>query len=247
MLPISFVWNGEDASNSFTTVGHRLVHEYLAHPRVFPAGGYVVFGDWFHPGVFLGAAFYGVVAAGVEGAAGGHAGGVGDVAGDLGEFASFSAGVEAGDGAEKAEGVGVFGVAVEVFGGCHLADLAGVHDADAVGVSGDDSEVVGDHEEGGAELLGEVLHQFQDLGLDGDVERGCSFVGDEETRVAAEGDGDHDALSLSTTEHVGVVSDARRRIGNADHVEQFLGAGRGLSAGHAEVLLERLDDLSSDG
>ena len=141
----------------------------------------------------------------------------------------------------------MFGVAVEVFGGRHLADLAGVHDADAVGVSGDDSEVVGDHEERRPELLGEVFHQLEDLGLDGDVERGRGFVGDQEARVAAEGDGDHDALSLSAAEHVGIVSDARRRIGDANHVEEFLGAGRGLSAGHAEVLLKWFDDLSSDG
>ena len=80
--------------------------------------------------------------------------------------------VEAGDGGEEAEGVGVSGGPVDVVSGGTFDDSAGVHDVDGIGVTGHDAEVVGDDDYGGAALLGESADELKELGLDGDVD-GC--------------------------------------------------------------------------
>ena len=56
---------------------------------------------------------------------------------------------------------------------------------DAVGHLGDDAHVVGDEENGGAELRCKFAHQLEDLRLDGDVEGGRRLVGDQHLRAAA--------------------------------------------------------------
>jgi hypothetical protein len=56
----------------------------------------------------------------------------------------------------------------------------------------------------------EVAQQVEDLGLDGDVERGGGLVGDEQARVAGERHGDHDALAHAAGELVRVGVAARR-------------------------------------
>jgi hypothetical protein len=67
--------------------------------------------------------------------------------------------------------------------------------------------------------------RFEDLGLDGDVERGGGLVGDEQARVAGEGHGDHDALALAAGELVGVFGEQAFGVGELD------GAERGEDAG----------------
>ena len=66
-----------------------------------------------------------------------------------------------------------------------LDDAAGIHHGDAVGEAGDHREVVGDPDQRGAGLGGEVLHLGEDLRLDGDVERGGRLVGDQQRRAGA--------------------------------------------------------------
>ncbi len=77
-------------------------------------------------------------------------------------------------------------------------DPAGVHDGDDVGVLGDDAEVVGDQEDRHAALALKFSQEFEDLGLDGDVQRRGRLIGDQEPGLAGEGHGDHDALAHAT-------------------------------------------------
>ena len=64
-----------------------------------------------------------------------------------------------------------------------LDDAAGVHHDDVVGELGDDAEVVRDEDDRRAGLLAQHAHQVEDLRLDGDVERGGGFVGDQQRRA----------------------------------------------------------------
>ena len=41
---------------------------------------------------------------------------------------------------------------------------------------------MGDNDDGHTQLFLQILHQFQDLGLDGHVQGGGGFVGDEDIR-----------------------------------------------------------------
>ena len=76
-----------------------------------------------------------------------------------------------------------------------LLDLAaGIHHHDAVGVLRDHAHVVRDQDDRGAKRVAQFAHQVEDLRLDGDVERGGRFVGDQHLRVARQRHGDHHAL-----------------------------------------------------
>jgi hypothetical protein len=97
-----------------------------------------------------------------------------------------------------------------------LDDAAGVHDGHPLAGFGDDAEVVGDEDDGGAHVRAQGAQQVKDLGLDGDVEGGGGLVGDEELRDAGQRHGDHDALGHATGELVGVGVGALGRLGDAD-------------------------------
>ena len=58
--------------------------------------------------------------------------------------------------------------------------------------------------------------QFEDLRLDGHVERRRRFVGDEHGRVTGQGHGDHHALPHAAGHLVRIFVDALRRQRDAD-------------------------------
>src|SRR5690349_11034770 len=68
----------------------------------------------------------------------------------------------------------------ELVDGRRLDDPTGVHDVHPVAHPGGDAEVVGDHQHSGMELVRQSLDQFQDLRLDGHVERGRRLVGEDQ-------------------------------------------------------------------
>ncbi len=76
-----------------------------------------------------------------------------------------------------------------------LGDARRVHHDDAVGVARHHAEIVGDDDQRNVELARQILHQFENLRLDGDVERGGRLVGDDQLRIARESDRDHHALA----------------------------------------------------
>ena len=69
------------------------------------------------------------------------------------------------------------------------------------------------------EIVGaaDVFQKIEDLGLNGYVEGGGGFVGDEELGAVDEGHGDEDALTLAAGELVGVVVEAALGEGNLLH------------------------------
>ncbi len=83
-----------------------------------------------------------------------------------------------------------------------LDDLPEIHHRDPVRDVAHDREVVGDEQRGQPELGLEVLHQVDDLRLDGDVECRDGFVGDQQIRLERERASDPDSLSLSAGEGV---------------------------------------------
>jgi hypothetical protein len=88
----------------------------------------------------------------------------------------------------------------------HLDEIAGVHDGDAVGDLRDYGEIVRDEKHGQAEFGAEVGEQGKNLRLDGDIEGGGGFIGDEKLRAVDDGHGDHDALAHAPGKLVRVVA-----------------------------------------
>ena len=152
--------------------------------------------------------------------------------------------------------VGVLRIAEDVVQVACFDDLAAIHDDHVVGDVGDHPEIVGDHQQRHPEFLLQVLHEAQDLGLDGDVERGRRLVGDQQRRPADQGHGDHGALAQAAGQFEGISPERPLGIGKAHHAQHVhrepvdLGAAElapGLAAqrtaGLPAVQLDSLADL----
>ena len=108
-----------------------------------------------------------------------------------------------------------------VVGRALLDDARRIHHVDAVGVARDDAEIVRDDDQRDAEPARQVLHQFEDLRLDGDVERGGRLVGDDELRIAGEPDRDHHALAHAAGELMRILLEPPLGVGDADELQQL--------------------------
>ena len=71
------------------------------------------------------------------------------------------------------------GFSVELVDRGFLDDLAAVHDQHAIYEASYYTQIVGDPDHRHAQLLAQVLHQFEDLGLDRDVEGRSRLVGNQ--------------------------------------------------------------------
>ena len=140
----------------------------------------------------------------------------------------------------------MLGVFEEAFGVAVFDDLAAEHDGDALAEAPDDGEVVGDEDERHPELAAEPPEFREDLGLDGDVERGGGLVGDEEFWPATERHRDHRALLHPAAELVRVIVHALLRAGDADGTEPF--DDFGICVGHIRAVeADPFGDLAADG
>src|SRR5690554_2187960 len=92
-------------------------------------------------------------------------------------------------------------------GRCTLDNLAHVHHAYVVAHSADYSEIVSDHDDSHLELLLQLDHEIEDLGLDGHVERGGRLIGYQQARVARQRHRDHRTLAHSSAQLVWVLLD----------------------------------------
>jgi hypothetical protein len=80
------------------------------------------------------------------------------------------------------------------------------------------AKVVGDENNGGSDLLLEIMQQVENLGLDGHVERRSRFICDQELRVAGERNGDHYPLPHAARELVRIFPRTPARFGDTDEV-----------------------------
>jgi hypothetical protein len=121
------------------------------------------------------------------------------------------------------------------------------HDDRPVGDLRDDAHVVRDEHHRHALFILQRLDQLDDLGLDGDVQRGGRLVGDEERRLAGERHGDHHALAHAAGQPVRIFVQARSRRRDAHALEDAQGFGLRLRATQGAVVDERLADLEAEG
>ena len=102
---------------------------------------------------------------------------------------------------------------------------------------------MGDQHDGLAFLHLQILEQFHDLCLDGNVQRGGGLVADDQLRVADHGDGNHHALFHAAGELMGVVVDALLGIRDAQLAEHLQNLHTGFLLLHAGVLDQALSHL----
>src|SRR4051794_8484477 len=131
---------------------------------------------------------------------------------------------------------------------CDLAlldDPACVHHRHPVARLRHDADVVGDQQQGGREVLPQVVEDLHDLRLDQHVERGGGLVGHDEGRAQHERQRDHQSLAHAPGELVGVGAVAGRRDAHQpEHLECSLAD---LVLGEVGlVLLDRLLEVLRD-
>ena len=126
-------------------------------------------------------------------------------------------------------------------------DPAVLHDGDGVGDPADHRQVMGDEQQPHAELPLDVADQVEDLGLDGDVEGGGRFIGDQQGRPAGQGHGDHHPLPLAAGELMGIDPQAGLGIVDAGALQQPHRLLFRLFSVHPPVQQQWFEELAADG
>lgn len=102
-----------------------------------------------------------------------------------------------------------------------LHDFARIHDMDSTGIARYNPEVVRDNQKRHPESLSEVAHELQDLRLDGHVQRSRGLIGEDQFRIATQGDGDHHPLAHPAAQLVRIVGQSTFGIGDADQAKEL--------------------------
>ncbi len=92
----------------------------------------------------------------------------------------------------------------------------------------------------------QVLQQIEDLRLDGDVERGRGFVGDQQIRLVGERHGDHHPLLLAAGERMRQIAQPALRFAQSDEMQQLDHPLAGARGAHPLVDEQHLGDLLLD-
>jgi hypothetical protein len=98
------------------------------------------------------------------------------------------------------------------------------HHHHLVGDLAHQAQVVADEQHAHAALGLQPRQQFQDLALDGHVQRRGGLVGDQQLGLAGQRHRDHHALLLAARHLVRVAGQAALRFGDAHLAQQLLGA-----------------------
>ena len=155
-------------------------------------------------------------------------------------------GTSRGRAARSSSGVGMARPAEQRRGGGLLDDAPGIHHHHLVAHLGNHAEIVGDEQQGHAQLALEAAQEIQDLGLDGDVEGGGRLVGDEQARPADQGHGDHHALAQAPGKLMRILGEPALRRADADQAQHLHGLGP-RTPSEAAMEAQYLLDLEPDG
>ena len=111
-----------------------------------------------------------------------------------------------------------------------LDHAPGVHDDNVVRHGRDDAEIVRDQHDASLYFGLDLLQQFEDLRLNGDVQRSGGFVCYDELGVAGERHRDHDALAHPAGQHFDGAffreRGIRARRMQKDHFIQLIADGK---------------------
>ncbi len=127
-----------------------------------------------------------------------------------------------------------------------LDDAAAVHNGNPLGPAADHAQVVGDQDDGHAQLSAQVVKQIEDLALDGDVQRRRRLVRDQHPGLAGQRGRDHRSLPHPAGQLMRVLGGDALRIRHPDQPEHLHGTGRCRGPASALMHRDRLADLPAD-
>jgi|TARA_B100001971_G_C17798903_1_gene338394 hypothetical protein len=124
------------------------------------------------------------LASGVERAATGWIDRAGDIAFENDSFTSaVYLGIRDGNRREEGDGIGVFGVLVEIIAGCDLNDFSKVHHCNPVTDVSHHGKVMRDEKVGQVQFFSQFHKQFDDLTLNRYIKCGNRLITDNEGRT----------------------------------------------------------------
>ena len=143
-------------------------------------------------------------------------------------------------------GIGVIRCLEHIGDATGLDHLAVLHHADTIGVAAHDLQIVRDQQQRHSALGAQPRQQLQNLRLDGDVQRGGRFVGDQQRRIVGECHRDHDTLSLAARELMRERLQPVLGVGKAGLAEHIDHAFAQAVSRHTPMQRHRLGDLAAD-
>ena len=96
-------------------------------------------------------------------------------------------------------------------------------------------------------FIAQALDQFNDLRLDGHIQRSGRLVSDQDLRIAGERHGNHHTLAHAARKLVRIILEAVLGLGDAHHPEQLSRAFARLLFVHPHMKRKRLFKLATDG
>ena len=87
--------------------------------------------------------------------------------------------VQAGNGAQQTDRVGMPRVAIDIARAA-LLNQSGIHDVDSICIARHHAQIMSDQHHRDATLTRQVLHELEDLRLNGDIQSSGRFVGQDE-------------------------------------------------------------------
>ena len=151
------------------------------------------------------------------------------------------------DGTKQALGIFVTRTIKNVLRRTAFTDASAVHHDDFITHICDDAEVMGYHNDRHPELLLQILHQLQNLCLNGNVQRRRRLIRDQNIRLTRKRHRDHHALPHTARKLIRILLDPLFRLVNADKRQHLDRARLRLFSFAARVQLDRLSELRPDG
>ncbi len=139
------------------------------------------------------------------------------------------------------------GIVEESLARRHLDDFPGVHNGHVVCHFRHHAQIVGDQQDGHAHTLLQTAQQFQNLRLDGDVQRGGRLIRDQQAGLACQRYRNHHSLLHAAGELERVLVDTSGGIRNAHRVQQLDHPGADLAPAQHSVALQNLGNLRTHG
>jgi len=104
-----------------------------------------------------------------------------------------------------------------------LDNVAGIHHKNSLRIAGDNPQIVGNEDQRGIQFFCDIPYQFQQLGLDGNIDDRSGFVRNNKLRLAGDGNGNHCPLPHAAAELMRKVIDTAFRVWDAYHFQQSCG------------------------
>ena len=126
---------------------------------------------------------------------------------------------------QKRLGIIVLWVFENLFDGAFFDLFAAEHNDHAVRHLRHDSHVMGNKHDSGSGFALEAIHQGQNFGLNGYIQRRCRLVRNQQPWLACHRHGNHDALAHTAGQFVGVLDQPPLGFRDANFAQQFQCAG----------------------